>query len=98
MTGFRVDPDTVDAHARRVDALADRVRAAAAAGRPLELGAYGIVGQVFALAVVSAAGSGSTAVGQLATQAAEHAQRLRGVAADYRRAEHGAAAGLEGPR
>ncbi len=98
MTGFRVDPDAVDAHARRVDALADRVRAAAAGGRPLELGAYGIVGQVFALAVVSAAGSGSTAVGQLAAQAAEHARRLREVAADYRRAEHGAVAGLDGPR
>jgi hypothetical protein len=98
MTGFRVDPDTVDAHAHRVDALADRVRAAAAAGRPLELGAYGIVGQVFALAVVAAAGSGSTAVGQLATQATEHARRLREIATDYRRAEHGAVAGLEGPR
>jgi hypothetical protein len=98
VTGFRVDPDTVDAHARRVDALADRVRAAAAAGRPLELGTYGIVGQVFALAVVSAASSGSTAVGQLATQAAEHARRLHEVAADYRRAEHGAISGLEGPR
>jgi hypothetical protein len=98
MTGFLVDPDALDAHARRVDALADRVRAAAARGRPLELGAYGVIGQVFALAVVSAAGSGSTAVGQLATQTAEHARRLREVAADYRRAEHGAVAGLDGPR
>jgi Excreted virulence factor EspC, type VII ESX diderm len=98
MTGFRVDPDAVDAQARRVDALAERVRAAAAGGRPLDLAAYGIIGQVFALAVVSAAGSGSTAVGQLGTQAAEHARRLREVAGDYRRAEQGAVAGLDGPR
>lgn len=98
MTGFRVDPDTLDTQARRADALADRVRAAAAAGRPVELGAYGLIGQVFALAVASAAGTGSTAVGQLAGQAAEHARRLREIAADYRRAEHGAAAGLDGPR
>lgn len=98
MTGFRVDPGFLDAQAGRMDRVADRVRAAAAVGLPLDLGAYGVLGRVFALAALDAASTGASAVDRLAGQATEHAERLRAAAADYRRAEQAAAAELGGPR
>jgi hypothetical protein len=96
--GFRVDPDALDRSARQVDALAGRIRAAAGAGEPLALGAYGLVGQVFALAAAYAASAGSAAVAGLAERAAEHGTQLRVAAAGYRRTEQSMTAGLGGPR
>ncbi len=96
--GFHVDPDALDGHARTVDALAARVRRAANAGRPLDVAAYGLVGQVFALLAASATSSGSAAVARVADRVDTHAEQLRAAAQDYRRNDRRAATGFVGPR
>jgi hypothetical protein len=96
--GFRVDPDVLDGHARRVEELAGRLRAAGGSTRPLGLPAFGLVGWMFAGSVRDAAGVGTAAVAVLADRAGEHATRLRAAAGDYRRVEQAIATGLGGPR
>jgi hypothetical protein len=96
--GFRIDPDLLAAHARGVDALAERIRRSTAAARPLDLGAYGVLGQVFALAALGAADSGSVAVRQLAERTAGHAARLRASRESYLGQERQGSAGFGGPR
>lgn len=98
MTGFAVDLDELDAQVRRVDAVAERVRRAAGAGRPLDLGAYGVLGQVFALAAVGAAAAGSAAVTRAAGAVADLGAGVRAARLGYLRADRQAAAGLAGPR
>ena len=97
-TGFRVDPDILDVYASRVTALAERVRATARPEQPLGLGAYGVVGPVFAAAAAAAAEAGSTAADRAADRGAALAERLHAAGADYRQAERAAAAGLRGLR
>ena len=96
--GFHVDPDALDAHARRVDRLAGQLRLAAIAGRPLGLAAYGIVGQVFALAAAAAANTGTIAVTGLAARATAQAAAVQAAGHDYRYQERSTAAGFGGPR
>lgn len=89
--GFRVDDAALAAHGRAVDALAERVRAAAAAGRPLDLDAYGLVGRVFAGSATEAAAAGSAAVGRLAERVTAAAHGVTATREAYRRVEAGAA-------
>jgi hypothetical protein len=96
--GFRVDPDALDAHALRVDLLAGQLRLAAVTGRPLGLSAYGIVGQVFALAAAAATNSGSVAVAGLAARATVQAAGIRAAGYAFRDHERSTAAGFGGPR
>jgi hypothetical protein len=96
--GFRVDAAALHAHAAQVDELAARMRTVAAAARPLDLRAYGLVGQVFALAASDAAQAGSAVVGGLAEQAAVMAEGVRATSAAYRDAEHQNIAGFGGGR
>jgi hypothetical protein len=96
--GFRVDGAALHAHAAQVDELVARMRTVAAAARPLDLRAYGLVGQVFALAASDAAQAGSAVVGGLAEQAAAMAEGVRATSAAYRDAEHQNVAGFGGGR
>ncbi|MCW2721224.1 type VII secretion target [Pseudonocardia sp.] len=81
--GFRVDDAAIAAHIGTVDAMASRVQVAAAAGRPLDVDAYGLVGQLFAGAAAEAAATGSAAVGDLARQATALVEGLRTSRAAY---------------
>jgi hypothetical protein len=96
--GFQVDGAALYAHAAQVDALAARMRRVAAAARPLDLTAYGLVGQVFALAASDAARAGSAVVGGLAEQATAMAEGVRATCAEYRDVEHQNSAGFGGGR
>jgi uncharacterized protein YukE len=96
--GFRVDPEAMESHARTVDALAARVRRAATAGRPLDIAAYGIVGQLFAVVAAAATSSSSAAVARAADGVGSHAEQVRAAAQDYRRNDRAAAGGFVGPR
>lgn len=96
--GFRVNGPTLDEHARQVDRLADRMRLAAEAARPLDPGAYGIVGQMFAAAVAGATLDSSRSVAGLAELTAGLGDELRATHADYRRVEERNRASFGGPR
>lgn len=96
--GFRVEPAELDARAVRMSALADRLRTAAGSGLALDPHAYGVLGQVFALAATAAVEAGRGGVAGLAGRAGTHARQLRAAAADYRRVERAVAAGLGGAR
>jgi len=91
MDGFRVDDAALAAHAADADRLAERVRRAADAGTPLALGAYGLVGQVFAVAAVDAAAAVSRSVARLADTAHGLGDGVRTGLEGYRDAERRAA-------
>lgn len=96
--GFRVDDAALDAHARQVDDLAAQTQRAAEAGRPLDLMAYGLVGQVFALAAAGATDTGSVAVGTLARRIVELGAGVRASRDDYLRVERQNATSFRAPR
>lgn len=96
--GFRVDDEALDAHARQVDALVGRMRVAADAGRPLDIGAYGLIGQVFAAAVAGATRNGSRSVGGLSEVVQGVADGLRAGRTEYLGVEQRLAASFGGPR
>jgi hypothetical protein len=85
--GFLVDDVALHTHATQVDALAARMRAVAGAARPLDLSAYGQIGQVFAGAASEAARAGSLVVGGLAEQAWAIADGVRATSEAYRAVE-----------
>ncbi len=96
--GFSVDLAGLDVHAQEVDKLAERMRLAAAAGRPLGLAAYGVVGQIFALAAMDATDIGSASVGRVATTAQQIGDGVRATRDAYRDVEDSAAATFRGLR
>jgi hypothetical protein len=85
--GFEVDGAALHVHAAQVDALAARMRAVAEAARPLDLSAYGQIGQVFAGAASEAARAGSLVVGSLAEQASALAAGVRASSEAYQAVE-----------
>ncbi len=95
--GFRVDGAALVAQAEKVDGLAGRMRLAADAGRPLDVGAYGIVGQMFAVAVAGATSDCSISVAGLAELTAGLGDELRATHADYRHVEDRNRATFGGP-
>ncbi|GAA0918596.1 hypothetical protein [Pseudonocardia zijingensis] len=96
MEGFRFEEDDLSRHAREVDALTARLRTAGGAGTPLDLGAYGVIGRVFAVAVVDAAGEASRSVGRLADGSRALGDGVRAAVHEYLEAERRAAAPLRG--
>lgn len=78
----------VDDHIAWVDehvaAALDRV---AQAGRPLDINAYGVIGQVFAGSAAQAAAAGAEAVGRLAAAGSAFARDLHITQDSYRDAE-----------
>jgi hypothetical protein len=94
--GFRVDDAALAAHGDTVDALAARLRTAAGAAAPLGTAAYGVVGQVFAVAVVGATATASRSVARLADDAGALGAAVRVTGAGYRDAEQRAAAPFHG--
>ncbi len=89
--GFQVDGAALGTHATTVDGLAQRTRAAAAAGRPLDLGAYGLIGQAFAGSAADAARAGSAVLGELAERIAATAHGVAATREAYWRVELAAA-------
>ena len=85
--GFEVDDVALHTHATQVDALAARMRAVAGAARPLDLSAYGQIGQVFAGAASEATRAGSLVVGSLAEQAWAIADGVRATSEAYQAVE-----------
>lgn len=86
--GFAVHDGELDTHIAAVDLMAEQVRAAACAVRPLDLTAYGLLGQVFAGAVADAVGAGSGVVADLAGETAALSAGVRACREEYRQAEH----------
>lgn len=91
MDGFRIDDTALGAHAGEVDRLAERMRMASRAGAPLGLHAYGLVGQVFAVAAGAATRTASRSVARLAAGAQCHGDGVRATVRGYLDAERGAA-------
>lgn len=78
----------VDGHIAWVDEhIAAALDRAAQAGRPLDRGAYGVIGTVFADAATQAAAAASRAVGELAAAGASFADGLRATRDGYHEAE-----------
>jgi hypothetical protein len=98
MDGFRVDDTILSRHAEDVDALTARMRNAAGAGTPLGLGAYGVIGQVFAVAAVDATATASRSVAQLAEGAQALGDGVRATIRDYQEAERRVATPFGGSR
>ncbi|QYN34312.1 hypothetical protein K1T35_38810 [Pseudonocardia sp. DSM 110487] len=98
MDGFRVDDGVLSEHAREVDALTARLRNAAGAGTPLGLGAYGVIGQVFAVSAVDAAATASQSVAELADGGQAFGDGVRAAVRDYQEAERRVAAPFGGGR
>ena len=96
--GVPVDPDALDAHARQVTAIADRIGQATAAARPPGVESYGQIGYGFGMAVVAASASGSEAVAGVAELVSDCAAAVRSSADAYRRVEERISTGLGGPR
>jgi hypothetical protein len=92
--GFEVDDVALHTHAAQVEALAARMRAVAGAARPLDLSAYGQIGQVLAGAASEAARAGSLVVGSLAEQAWAIADGVRATSEAYRAVERRTTAGF----
>jgi S-adenosylhomocysteine hydrolase len=85
--GFRVDVAALDGYGRKLDELAGRMQQAAAAGRPLDRLAYGLIGQGFAQLAVGVADSGSAVVRDLARQSVAIADGFRATRDAYLQAE-----------
>lgn len=80
--------DGLDAHIALVDGVVvGPMREAAAAGRPIDLQAYGLIGSTFAAGLSFAAAYASQSVGRLGDEAAGFRQRLVDTQATYRRME-----------
>lgn len=78
--------------------MTDRMQRVTEAGRPLDRGAYGLVGQVFAIAAAGAADTASASVRTLATAAGGLGDGLRATRAGYRQVEDQACRTFGGPR
>lgn len=81
--GFRVDGEALEAHLAAVEALAERMRRAADAARPLRRDAYGLFGQWFADMADRASRTGSQGVAELADVLHRHCDGIRDSHAAY---------------
>jgi hypothetical protein len=96
MDGFRYDDGPLSRHAQEVDAFTARMRNAAGAGTPLGLEAYGVIGQVFALAAVDATATASRSVAQLAEGTQAFGDGVRATVRDYQETEQRVSAPFAG--
>lgn len=96
--GFTVDPAFLDGHATEVDGLAEQMRRVVEAGTPLDLDAYGLIGQVFARSAAEATRSGATTVRGLHEQIIALADAVRRSSALYLEAESRSVDTLRGIR
>ncbi|GEL18395.1 type VII secretion target [Pseudonocardia asaccharolytica] len=87
--GFAVDLTALGSHAGQVEVVADRLGAAADAGRPLSRDAYGLIGQIFADAAAETAARSSVVVSVMARAATSFADGVRYSGADYTAVERG---------
>jgi Excreted virulence factor EspC, type VII ESX diderm len=88
--GFGLDDDRVQAHAREVEGIAQRVQRVAWAGRhtqQLSDGAFGLIGEVFAVAARQGIADGLRDVTSLADSGGLVARGLDAAVAYYRQAE-----------
>jgi S-adenosylhomocysteine hydrolase len=98
VTGFGLDDAALGHHHDVLDGLASRMRTVAAAGRPLDRLAYGLVGQGFAGAAGDAAAAASVVVADLARRAAAITDGVRATREAYGRVEDTNAGRFGGPR
>jgi hypothetical protein len=94
--GFRVQTDELARLASATDDLAERIRAAADPGRPIDLASYGLVGQRFADLAATAADRSEDAIGDLAVDTGRVADELRAARVAYLDVEHVATTSFDG--
>jgi hypothetical protein len=87
MDGFRFDDGLLSQHAQDVDTFTARLRNAADAGRPLDLGAYGLIGQVFAASAIEATATASRSVAEIAEGGQALGDGVRATVRDYQEVE-----------
>lgn len=81
--GFTVDPGAIRAHAENIARIEALVGGAVPGAQTLSNDAYGVIGQAFSGAAVSAMAVGSAAVADLRRALVVSAGNLRTVASDY---------------
>jgi hypothetical protein len=95
MTGYRVDPEVLDAHA----AALERSEQNLASGTPVEVAmsadAYGVVGRMVAGAAVDASGRAVAGIEAARRGLVAAGSRVRAAASDYREAELRSALAVE---
>ena len=94
--GFSVDLDELGAHAAYVDDVAARTAGVADVAQPLGRGAYGVVGQPFAIAAGHTAQACSAGIASLAALVRDFGDRLRSSAEGYRAADEAIAGTFTG--
>ena len=94
--GFSVDLDELAAHAGYVDDVAARAAGVADVAQPLERGAYGVVGQPFAIPAGHTAQACSAGIASLAALVRDFGDRLRSSADAYRAADEAIAGTFTG--
>jgi excreted virulence factor EspC (type VII ESX diderm) len=96
LDGFAVQTDELARLASATDDLAERIRAAAGPGQPIDRASYGLVGQQFADLAATAADRSKDAIGDLATDTGRVADELRATRVGYLDVEHAAATAFDG--
>jgi hypothetical protein len=94
--GFSVDLDELAAHAAYVDDVAARTGGVSGVAQPLGRGAYGVVGQPFAIAAGHTAEVCSAGVASLVVLVRDFGDRLRSSADAYRAADEAIAETITG--
>lgn len=96
--GLAVDLEALDEHAQAVEVHAERMRQVAEAARPLDLQAYGLIGQAFATTVMGTVAEGSAAIGELSRSIEDVAAGVRACHDSYQDAEQRHTSAFGGPR
>ncbi|SDI51082.1 Excreted virulence factor EspC, type VII ESX diderm [Actinokineospora alba] len=94
--GFSVNVAEVRVHSRTVAACAAQVRSATGAAQSVSDGAYGVIGQFFASAILSACGDVVQGIAKVATAVDDVREGLQAVADQYSSIEADITATLSG--
>ncbi|MGQ0836966.1 type VII secretion target [Actinokineospora sp.] len=95
-SGFNVNVGEVRRHARTVATCSAQVRSSTAAAQSVSDAAYGVIGQFFAAAIMSACGDVLQGIQKVATAVDDVRAGLESVAADYESIDWGNAATFGG--
>ncbi|MGH3862875.1 type VII secretion target [Actinokineospora sp.] len=94
--GFSVNVAEVRVHSRTVAACAAQVRSATGSAQSVSDGAYGVIGQFFASAILSACGDVVQGIAKVATAVDDVREGLQAVADQYSSIDADIAATLSG--
>ncbi len=98
MSGFNVNVQEMRVHARTVATLSTQVRSATGAAQAVSGDAYGVIGQFFASAILSACGDVLQGIQKVATAIDDVRKGLEDVAKEYEQIDLGNAATFGGGR